>query len=92
MVRGMARVDPLYNKRSGIKGKGAFDLQVKDRKTRIYDCTDTIVKASKPYICDCCGERIIVGNIYVRRNKKFYTGHPIMYQKFILCLSCADKA
>jgi hypothetical protein len=88
----MARIDPLYNKRSGIKGKGAFDLQVKDRKTRIYDCTDTIVKASKPYICDCCGERIIVGNLYVRRNKKFYTDHPIMYQKFKLCLSCADKA
>lgn len=88
----MARVEPLYNKRSGIKGKGAFDLQIKHQKTRIYDCTDTIVKALKPYICDCCGEHIMAGNLYVRRKKKFYTDHPIMYQEFKLCLSCADKA
>lgn len=88
----MARIDPLYNKRSGIKGKGAIDLQIKSPRMRIYDCTDRIQKASKSYLCDCCFDSIMVGNLYVRRTKKFYTDHPIVYQNFKLCLNCADKA
>lgn len=88
----MAGLDPLIRKMSGIQGKGALDLHVKNTRTRMYICTDLIRKARSPYICACCNKTITSGSLYVTRYKKFYLDNPINYQKLKLCLNCADNA
>jgi hypothetical protein len=88
----MGKIDALYFKRSGIQGKGAIDLNVKNPKSRVYGVVDTIQKARSPHICDCCGTTIEANTPYVRRTKQFYADKPTAYQICKLCVKCADSA
>ena len=47
--------------------------------------TETIQKARKEYVCECCGKAITKGDSYARRSSGFW-GDPIR----MLCTACND--